>query len=82
MKTTVHIQSRHSAIVRQQPSWFRRLLGAEPSERFAVMRPAPGGHLSWHWSESGRAVSHAVERAIQDEIIRLEWVRLWNAIGQ
>ena len=75
----IHIDllRRDIAVVIHEPTILERLLLRRSSERIATRLPDILGGYVWLY-ENGRPVSAAVRKAIDAEVVRLEWDRIWE----
>jgi hypothetical protein len=73
----IHIDllTRDVAVVIFEPTILQRLLLQRSSERMATRLPDIGGSYVWLY-DNGHPVSEAVRRAINAEVVRVEWRRI------
>lgn len=76
----VELLRRDIAVVITEPSVLQRLLLHRSSERIVTMFPDIFGGESWLY-ENGRPVSDEVREAIESEVLRLEWQRIFERQG-
>lgn len=71
----VELMRRNIAVVIFEPSIVERLFLQRSFERIAERYPDINGGCVWLY-ENGRPVSTAVRKAIDAEVVRVEWQRI------